>query len=178
VDCKSCPKNMEGQSHIFIGLLFRRRWWEDNSVKFHISSANHREPMGTTTMEHRSITCWLIAGQVWIWCHKYALLMRNRSRLLWRSIELRPYFDQDSCFYGVSYWEQKQMPRHSLLPRYKIVWGDSQGSGHVRCTTDTPPDRVLREIAQWPKKGYNAPDISGLTPIKALDAHTQTVYKV
>lgn len=26
VDCKSSPKNMEGQSHIFIGLLFRRRW--------------------------------------------------------------------------------------------------------------------------------------------------------
>jgi hypothetical protein len=35
---------------------------------------------------------------------------------------------------------------------------------------NTPLDRVLREVAQQPKKGYNAQDISSVTPVKASDA--------
>lgn len=33
-----------------------------------------------------------------------------------------------------------------------------------------PPDRVLKEVTQQPKKVYNAPDVYGVTPVKALDA--------
>jgi hypothetical protein len=38
-----------------------------------------------------------------------------------------------------------------------------------------PRDRVLKEVTQQPKKVYNAPDVYGVTSVKALDALTQTI---
>lgn len=43
-------------------------------------------------------------------------------------------------------------------------------------TTHAPPNRVLKEVTQQPKKVYNEPDVSGVAPVKALDALTQTIY--
>lgn len=39
---------------------------------------------------------------------------------------------------------------------------------------DTPLDRVPREVAKKPEKGYNAPNMSSVTPVKTSDALTQT----
>jgi hypothetical protein len=35
---------------------------------------------------------------------------------------------------------------------------------------DIPPDKVLREVAQQPEKGYNTLDVSSVTLVKATDA--------
>ena len=35
---------------------------------------------------------------------------------------------------------------------------------------DIPPDKVPREVAQQPEKGYNTLDVSSVTLVKATDA--------
>lgn len=41
-------------------------------------------------------------------------------------------------------------------------------------SSDTPLDRVPREVAKQPEKGYNAPNMSSVTLVKTSDALTQT----
>lgn len=41
--------------------------------------------------------------------------------------------------------------------------------------SDTPFSKLLIEVTQQSNKGYNTLDVSGVTPVKTLDALTQTV---